>query len=243
MTVELVRNALGFVASLPFRLVPTRMRFRAVMLAGFMLAPLFGPVLLRRYGNVVGSGTDETLRVLFRAMTRMRVRYTPAVQSADVDRELLPSLRNGGAVLVTAHFPINALMIRWLYDQGIEVSAIRETPGAAYVWGTPVEIDTLPPSQNVMLQMRSKLLEGRPLLLAIDRARPSARPLNVVTRFGETGIATPVFTLAEKLRLPVFFYGVRAVKTGDPILTVRRIPPDPAAFAEEFRRYTELMLP
>lgn len=242
MIVELVRNALGFVASLPFRLVPVRARYRAVMFVGVTLAPVIGPVLLRRYGNVVGSGTDETLRVLFRALTRMRVHYTPNME-ADVDPELIPALKRGGAVLATAHFPINALFIRWLYERGIEVSAIRETPGRIYVWGTSVEIDTLQPSQNVMLQMRGKLVAGRPLLLAIDRARPTARPLTVITRYGETDIATPVFALAEKLGLPVFFYGVRAAKNGDPILTVRGIPPDPAVFAEHFRRYTELMLP
>jgi hypothetical protein len=242
MIFELVRNAVGFIASLPFRLVPARFRFRAVITAGWLLAPLLGPLLLGRYGNTVGGATDETLRVLFRAMVRMRLRHNPRIEE-DVDPELLPALKAGGVVLVSAHFPINAFFIRWLYDRGHEITAVRETPGRGFVWGTRTELDLLPPSQNVMLQLRRKLADGRPLVVIIDNARPTARPIPVETRFGPNAIATPIFTLAEKVGVPVFFYGVRATKRGNPVLTVRRIPPDPAIFAEHFRRHTERMLP
>lgn len=242
MIVELLRNAVGFIASLPFRLVPERFRFRVAMAAGRLLAPLLGPILLGRYGNTVGGATDETLRVLFRAMVRMRVRYNPRIEE-DVDPELLPALSAGGVVLVSAHFPINAFFIRWLYDHGHKVTAVRETPGPGFAWGTRTELDLLPPSQNVMLQLRRKLMEGRPVVVVIDNARPTARPIAVETRFGPNTIATPIFTLAEKVGVPVFFYGVRAAKRGDPVLTVRGIPPDPAIFAEHFRRHTEWMLP
>jgi hypothetical protein len=212
------------------------------MRTGAMLAPLLGPILLGRYGDTVGGAIDETLRVLFRAMVRMRLRHDPRIDE-DVDPELLPALEAGGAVLVSAHFPINAFFIRWLYDRGHHITAVRETPGAGYVWGTHTQLDLLPPSQHVMLQLRSKLLEGRPLVVVVDRARPTARPVPVETRFGPTAIATPIFTLAKTLGVPVFFYGVRATGSGNPLLTVRRIPPDPAAFAEHFRRHAEVMLP
>lgn len=242
MIIELVRNTIGFIVSLPFRLVPRRLRFRAAMRAGFALAPLLGPILLARFGNTVGGARDETLRVLFRAMVRMHLQYDPAIE-ADVDSELLPALKAGGVVLVSAHFPINAFFIRWLYDHGHEITAVRESPGRGFVWGTRRELDLLPPSQGVMLQLRRKLVEGRALVVIIDRARPSARPMPIETRFGATAIATPIFTLAEKLGVPVFFYGVRATKSGSVALSVRRIPLDPAVFAEHFRRHTELMLP
>jgi len=242
MIPELIRNTIGFIASLPFRAVPRRFRFRAAMKAGALLAPLLGPVLLGRFENTVGGRIDETLRVLFRAMVRMRLRHDPRLD-ADVDAELLPALKAGGAVLVSAHFPINAFFIRWLYDHGHKITAVRSTPGRGYVWGTDTELDLLPPSANVMVQLRRKLVEGRPLVVIVDNALPSARPIPIETRFGSTAIATPIFTLAEKLGVPVFFYGVRATKSGNPALLVRRIPADPAIFAEHFRRHTELMLP
>jgi len=247
MILELVRNAIGFLASLPFRLVPRRFRFRAAMKAGFLLAPLLGPTLRRRFENTiwfaVGGPTDETLRVFFRAMVRMRLQHDPQLE-ADVDPELLPALKAGGVVLVSAHFPLNGFFIRWLYDHGHEVTAVRETPDRAFVWGTRTELDLMLPSpHHVMLQLRRKLVEGRALVVIIDRARPSARPMPIETRFGATAIATPIFTLAEKLNVPVFFYGVRATKSGNAVLSVRRIPPDPAVFAEHFRRHTESMLP
>jgi hypothetical protein len=242
MIVELVRNAVGFLASLPVRLVPRRFRFRVTMAAGWLLAPVLGPILLARYGNTTGGAADETLRVLFRAMVRMRLRHDPRLE-ADVDPELLPALQAGGVLLVSGHFPINAFFIRWLHDQGYPITAVRETPGPGFAWGTTSELDLLPPSQNVMLQLRSKLAEGRPVVVIVDNARPTARPMPVETRFGANAIATPIFTLAEKLGVPMFFYGVRAAKRGNPLLTVRRIPPDPKIFAEHFRRHTELMLP
>lgn len=242
MMMELVRNAVALIASIPFRLIPRRMRFRTALLAGALLAPLVGRTLMERGFHVVGSARDEALRIVFRALTRMRVPYDAEIAN-DVDHSLLPSLRNGAAVFVTAHFPIDALFIRWLWDHGHEVTGVRETPGKAYVWGTGVEMDILPPSQNVLLQMRQRLTEGRSVLLAIDRAKPNARQVPVETRFGATNVATPVFTLAEKLGVPLFFYGVRAMKNGPPVLTVRRIAADPRAFAEEFRRHAELMLP
>lgn len=244
MIAELVRNTLAFLASLPFRLVPRSLRFRFVLMLGAALTPLVARTLMDRGGvhPTVGSARDEALRILFRALTRMRVTYDAAIE-ADVDETLLPSMRNGAVVFVSGHLPINGLLMRWLYDQGHQITGVRETPGKAFVWGTDVEIEILPPARNIMLQMRQRLTSGRSLLLAIDRARPNARPFPTVTRFGPTDIATPIFTLVEKLGIPIFFYGVRATKNGPPILTVRRIAATPEAFAEEFRRQTELMLP
>ena len=242
MIAELVRNTIGFIASLPFRLVPRRFRFRVAMKAGTALAPLLGPILLGRFENNVGGRIDETLRVLFRALVRMRLHHDPQMDE-DVDPELLPALKAGGAVLVSAHFPINAFFIRWLHDQGHAITAVRSTPGRGFVWGTNTELDLLPPSGNVMVQLRRKLMLGRPVVVIVDKALPTARPMPIETRFGSTAVATPIFTLAEKLGVPVFFYGVRATKSANPTLFVRRIPPDPAIFAEHFRRHTELMLP
>jgi hypothetical protein len=242
MILELLRNVIAFFGSIPFRLVPRRWRFRFVLLCGAALTPLVGRTLMERSLPVVGSARDEALRIVFRALTRMRVPYEAEIE-CDVDETLLPAMREGSVVMLSAHFPLNALLMRWLLDRGHRITGVRENRGRAFVWGTAVEIEILPPSQHIMVQMRKQVAGGRSLLLAIDRARPSARPLPAETRFGQTNIATPVFAFAEKLGLPVFFYGVRATKNGPPILTVRRIPADPAAFTEEFRRHAESMLP
>ncbi|HEX8618332.1 MAG TPA: hypothetical protein VF911_12160 [Thermoanaerobaculia bacterium] len=243
MIAEAIRNALGFLASLPFRLVPRRLRFDAVMRFGFAIAPFAGPRLVGRFENVVGGSIDETLRVLFRALLRTGIRYEPRIE-ADVDEELLPALRAGGIIGVTAHFPLNAFFLRWLHDQGHGViTAVRDMPGRSNIWGTGTPIDLIQPTRHVMVQMRKKLSEGCPLLLAIDRAKPHTRAIAVETRFGATAVATPMFTLAEKMGVPMFFYAVRVTESRAVRLTVRRIPYDPNAFAEQFRRHSELMLP
>lgn len=243
MIAELVRNTLAFLASLPFRLVPRRFRFPAVLAFARLLTPLIGNLLLRRLGNVVGSAADETTRACMRAVARMRVRLDTAFQP-DIDEDALATLARGPAVFVTAHFPMNGLFTRWLFDHGHMPVLLRDDDrlGGPTMWGTATQIDVLHPGENVMLQMRRVLREGRALMLAIDRARPGVRSIPFESRFGATALATPVFALAEKMHVPLFFFGGRATK-GLPVLTVRRIPYDPQAFAEEFRRHAAAMLP
>lgn len=239
-----VRTALAFLASLPIRFVPHRFRFRAVLAFARALTPLLGPLLLWRLGNVVGSAADETTRVCFRAVALMRVRLDTAFV-ADVDDEVQEALARGAAVFVTAHFPLNPLFTRWLFDLGHPPVLIRDDDGlgAPVVLGTARRLEVLHPHGNVMLQMRGVLLSRRPLMLAIDRARPTVRSIAFESRFGPTEIATPIFTLAEKMEVPIFFFAARATAKGLPVLTVRRIGYDPEAFAEAFRRHVELMLP
>ncbi|HYI09046.1 MAG TPA: hypothetical protein VEK57_08230 [Thermoanaerobaculia bacterium] len=239
---ELVRNGVSLALSLPIRVFPRRRRFRAVLAAGRALTPLAGSYVTRRFGRRVwGSPTDETLRILFKGLARMRVAYEPELD-LEIPDEVLAALGKGGAVFVTVHFPLNPLFTRWLYDQGHPPVIIRETLLPSFVWGTATELELLRPSHNVMLQIRRKLEEGAPVLLAIDRARAESRPFPVETRFGPTEIATSIFTLAQRMDVPVFFFGVRAT-AGLPAAEVRQIEPEPQAFAEHFQRYAGQMLP
>lgn len=244
MIAELVRTVLALLASLPLRIVPRALRFAAGLRLARLLTPLIGDLLLRRLGNVVGSALDETTRACFRAIARMKVKLDTAF-IADIDRDVLATVSRGAAVFVTAHFPVNGVFTRWLFDAGHPPVLVRDDDGLAppVIWGTSRSVEVIHPHGNVMLQMRRVLLEGKPLMLAIDRARPGVRSLAFDSRFGETVIATPVFTLAGKMGVPLFFFGARVTADGLPVLTVRRIPYDPQAFADEFRRHTAQMLP
>lgn len=240
-TTELLRYASAFAGSIPMAVVPRRMRFGVTCRAARILAPVVGPLLLRRYGNVLGSTTDETARILFRALARMRVPFDVTFTS-DMDGDVLQTLRHEGAVFVTAHFPMNALFRRWLFDHGQDPVTIRiNDRGAPVIWGTAQRFQVLPSGRTALVQMRRALLERRTVLIAIERPQPGVRSVAFESRFGTISIATPVFTLAEKMRVPLFFFGVRATADGSAI-TVRRLPYDPQAFIDEFRRHTEQML-
>jgi hypothetical protein len=243
MTSELVYNTIALAGTLPFVVMPRRARFRAGLAASRLLAPVVGRPLLRRYGNVVGSATDETTRVLFRAMARMRVRL-PTQFTADFDADdLAETLKRGGAIFVTAHFPMNPVFTRWLADRGHVPVMVRVNDGISpMIWGTLARPDLLHPGPNTLIQIRRALRQQRLVLLAIDRALDIARSLRFESRFGTTAIATPVFAFARKLNVPLFFIGARATRNGLPVVTVRRIAYDPSAFVEEFRRHTEAML-
>lgn len=237
---RLFRSAVAHAAAMAFRLVPRRARFAAVLLAGRVLAPMVGRALIRRYPEIWGSPLDETLRILFVGLMRRRVAYDPAIE-AHVPEDVLTSLANGGALFVSVHFPLNPFFTRWMHDHGHDITLIRRTPLRTWVWGTDVEVELIRPAQNVMLQIRSKLEEGRPVFLALDRALPGSRPYPVETRLGTTQIATPIFTLAKRMNVPLFFFAVRATK-GLPVMTIERIAPEPDVFAERFRRHTDALL-
>jgi hypothetical protein len=243
MIAELVRNALAFVASIPIRLVPRAMRFRAVLYIARILTPVLGPLLLRRYENVVSGAADETARVCFRAMARMRVPLDTEFHP-DMDEDVLKTLETSAAVFVTAHFPMNPVFTRWLLDHGHRAVLLRAgNIGEPTIWGTVTSPDYVHPGPRVLLDIRRALRTARTFLVAIDAATPGVRAVEAHGRFGTTAIATPIFAFAERLRLPLFFFAARLTRTGLPILTVRRIPYDPQAFVEHFRRHAEQMLP
>lgn len=238
---RIARGAVASITAMLFRLIPRRARYSAILFIGTLLTPIVGPLLLRRFPDIWGGRRDETLRVIFLGLMRRQVRFDPRVD-AHVPDEVLEVLSRGGALFLSVHFPLNALFTRWLYDRGHRVTLVRRTPLPAWVWGTDVDVPMLRPTNSVMLQIRTRLAEGAPVFLAIDRARPESHPYPVETRYGKTDIATPIFALAKRINVPTFFFSVRATK-GLPVIEVERISPEPEAFAELFRRHTAEMLP
>ena len=242
MIVPAVGGAAAFVLSMPFRLVPRHSRYRALLATGRRLTPLVGPVLLRRRGGISSGALDETTRVVFRAAVRARQRFDVDLDF-DADADAIAAAAAGGAIFVTGRFPLNALFTRWLYDRRKRVATLRTHPRATLIWGTHASVEVLIATPAVMVRIRGLVNEECPVVMAVDYPRRETDSIAVETKFGTANIATPIFSFARRLDLPIFFVGVRATATRVPIATLRRISADPLEFAEQFRRHAGLMLP
>ena len=237
-----VRRAAAVVLSAPFRFVPRRSRHTALLWTGRRLAPLVGDLLLRRRPGLCGGGVDETTRILFRAVVHARERFDVGLM-LDADDDTIVDASAGGAIFVTARFPLNPLFTRWLYDRHGRVATLRTRNRPALVWGTEAGVEVVVATPAVMVRIRGLVSDGCPVLMAIDLPRHGTDTVTAETRFGTARFATPIFSLAKRLDAPIFFFGVRATADGLPVATLRRIPPDPLEFAEQFRRHAGLMLP
>ena len=150
-------------------MLPPAARYRATVRIARTTAALLGPALMRRPQRYACSTLlDETIRALLRTMARKQMAFDPAV-NAEIPDDLVPTIRERGAILVSGHFPLNALATRFLHDQGVPpVVARASVDGDRYVWGTGHLLDYLLPKRTVLLQIREILAQHRPVLMSID---------------------------------------------------------------------------
>lgn len=238
MSLSALRRAIDIACSVPFRALPRHRRFDAVLTAGRFLAPLLGPALMRRHpGFTTAGGLDETMRLLLKAAQRRNLLLDPRVEI-----EAPPGIDFSSAVFVTAHFPLNGLFARWLLDQGHPPRLVREFAGPVNILGTNQPFHQIAASPTALLQIRSAHAQRHPVIMAIVPARPTWRPQAIETRYGTTTVATPIFTFAERLGLPLFFMGVR-MTAKDPVVTIEPIEPDVDSFVRALQNHLGRMAP
>lgn len=208
----------GFAVGFAFRLLPRRMRFRTAVRLAQAIAPAAVRLLaLVGYSGVVVGPINATIRVLCRAMVVTRTPFDPETR---YDGPEVPP----ESIVVSGHFPLNALVSRHLFDHGRLPVAIKSQPLAdPYFWGTEVRDHALAPSPTVLLKVRSTLAAGRPVLMDIDAAREGPRRVSVSTTIGEAAAVTAPFELAARLGVPLYFACGRAERKGLPLIVVRKI--------------------
>lgn len=213
------------------RLLPRRLRFRAVLVLARLVAPLAVALLSRtRYGGLPTQGrVNTTVRLLCRAMTAAGTRFDPEVRY-DGPESL------AGALLVSGHFPLNALVTRLLFDRGTPPTIVKRFPLAdPYYWGSFVRDHVLEPSPAVLVKVRHALAQGRPVFIDIDSYEEVARGVTAHTAYGTMHVSTAVFDFARRANVPLYFACGRNERRGLPVVFVRRIEPDVEAFLAHYR--------
>lgn len=218
--------------------LPRANRYRAAVRLARTTAALLGPALMRRpHRYACSTLLDETIRALLRTMARRQIAFDPAV-NAEVPAELVPTIRERGAIIVSAHFPLNALATRFLHDRGVPTVAARASvAGDRYIWGTDHPLEYVVPKRTVLVQIRDLLVQRRAVLMSIDRGAPVGRTVPLELPAGTLHISTAAFDFAKRLDVPMFFACVRSNEDREPTVYARRIEPHPEAFVECLREH------
>ncbi|MFP5245624.1 MAG: hypothetical protein ACLGH0_02935, partial [Thermoanaerobaculia bacterium] len=168
----------------PLRFLPRSKRFSAAVWLSRALRPLLWPLLRRRIIVAFAGPYDETLRIVLRAAVRLGIEYDPRPE-IDVPQDFVETIRARGGILVTGHFALNPLMSRYLYDLGIAPAPVRTYPelDPSY-WGTDAPIEILKPSPTLLVKIRTRLAEKRPVIVTVDAKEESGRMQLVQTVFG-----------------------------------------------------------
>lgn len=221
-------------AGLAFKLLPRRFRFRAALQVARLTAPLAVALLSRaRYTGVMQGRVDATLRVLCRSMTSAGTFFDPEVRY-DGPEEL------SGALLVSGHFPLNALVTRCLFDRGMTPAVVKRFPLAdPYYWGSFVRDEVFEPSPTVLLKVRNALAKGWPVFIDIDTADTGTRGITATTAYGTWNVSTAIFDFARRCDLPIYFACGRSEPSGPPLVYIRRIEPNVEAFLAHYREQSE----
>jgi lauroyl/myristoyl acyltransferase len=170
------------------------------------------------------------LRHLLTALTYFGARFTPKVRLDGIESLMKVYAVHGRAILCSAHYPLNRVLLRVLEDHRLPSALIAgprltdtRFPGS-WAWGAGHSVRHLPTSANVLLRARGELRSGRVLVLDVDSAE--ATPDGI--RFGSGPcvryVSHAVFHLARLTRTPVLYFAARRSDGGAILLSLRKAP-------------------
>lgn len=234
---QLVAN----LAATATRLVPRRARYPVALRIARVISRVAGPLLMKReYGYTFSTLHDETLRAILRVMARQGITYEPRLRLAVPD-DLAQVVREHGAIFVGAHFPLSALVARFLHDHGCRPVGVLASPGDnPFIWGTRERMEHIVPDPMVLLlKFRRHIRDRRAIAILIDRRDEGERTQPVETPFGTVFVTTHVLDFARRNAVPTYWFCVHSDETGVPMLRIERIEPQLSAFAALLREHAE----
>ena len=202
-----------------FRLLPYRRRLDAAIAISRAL-----PVPAR-YRMPLETRRDAAARVVVRALG-----YAGLPFAANIGVDGAEALRDayrehGSLLLVGGHLLLTGLFLRWLHEQGYAFATVRWfPPDPPHLLGTSAPQDYLVVSQQVLVQIRTRLRRGAIVVLTVDS--PDGHEFN-----------DTILHFAQRAGVPLLFFDTR-VRGGNIVANVRRpAGATPAAMVEELRAF------
>jgi hypothetical protein len=221
--------------ALAVALCPRRTRFSALLHLSRVATPL-----LRRiaptppfFGNLDGYREQVIIEALAR-LTRHGILVEPRLTVKG--QAALPA---GGAILVSGHFSLNWLFLRWLHDHGARVRAVApEPPPQSDFIGTRMPLHFIKADALGLLRIRRWVAAGGVVGIVLDRREGGARWHSVPTVAGPLFVTDMIMRLAERANLPLLFVSTR-LTAGDEVEVevIRPTGTHAAVIFEEFCRF------
>lgn len=189
-------------------LVPRKRRFGAAVL----LAPVLVQMVRRssQYRLLANSrfdsGTEIALHLLLHTLTANGAAFDPLITIDGYERFVAEHRRGRGVLLVSPHTPLVLLMLRRFHDDGMEPCVVAADPELR-IPGSSRIAETVQPSATSLVQIRSRLREGRLVCAMLDRAvhEPRARTTELETALGRVIFAPPLLHVAARCEASVAF--------------------------------------
>jgi hypothetical protein len=184
-----------------FRILPRRRRFGVALRIALLLAPLLRRSrYYQRRPSLLDGPREEALRIVLRTMTRARVQFDPELRFKG--RELV---EEGPLLIVSGHFLLNILSMRWTFDAGRTVIAALGGPREPmYYPGTTVPLDILYAGPQMFVQLRNSIAARAATFITIEVPVPHDWFV-AHTVVGRRYISPATFAFAERTATPVVF--------------------------------------
>lgn len=196
---RLVRFLLARLLALP----PRRRRFEFARRLSWFLAPFAGLFATDEW-RVLNSSREIAMWALVRAMNRDAIEFDPDldVRGGEIIDE------PGGLLLVSGHFRLAHLLVRYVHDRGRVGTMVRADPqDNLFVAGTRVPQAVLLRTPHVLVAIRDLLKRGEVVMLAIDSTEPVAHGFTV----GPVHVSDATLRVAERAGAAVAFYDARMI--------------------------------
>lgn len=200
------------------RLLPRRLRWRALLRAARLVTPL----VPRADGSgAPGLGIDGYHEIaLWRLMAATAVAgvsYDPAVEHRGLEHFEAALASAGGVLLAGPHSLLLYLTLRLLHDRGRSFVAITATPDLP-IFGTKANAPAILVSESLLGEAVRHLRAGDFVCAMLDRPGPEPKAFEVPTPIGPVYLSDALLRFALRERAGILFCDARIVG-GNVILT------------------------
>jgi hypothetical protein len=217
-----LRSVFTMVGGLAFVACPRRWRFGVAR----QLARGFQPIVrarersrspLCRWSTIDGY-QELSLQYTLHGLERQGIQFDPAVTVHAAD-----AIGAGGVLIASAHVFLNRLFIRWLVEQGRQVSIVMsEPPERLPLLGARASLDVIKADATVFFGIRQRIAAGRVVVIALDVKKEVAGWRRVETPVGPRFVSDAVMQFAERAGIPILFAITRIAGDGEIVTNIVR---------------------
>jgi len=218
--IELRHLAEGSFA-LAMRIVPRQYRFETALRLAQASVPLFSVTAAYREQQIKNFHRPEeiVLYLLLNALTKNGTRFDLEIINKGYEHFEQAYAKGKGVLVIGHHAALTLFMVRSFYDKGL--NPIVVTPDERLrVAGTLATAATILPSRMFLVQLRTKLRQGKLVCAMPDRgAHHDGRTIEVSTPAGPVILAPAMIEVAARAGAEVIFTEVR-VERGRLVSTI-----------------------
>jgi hypothetical protein len=217
-----LRSVFGLVGGLAFVACPRRWRFGVARRLARGLQSLVRAAdrygFPRRRWPRLDGYQELSLQYTLQGLDRLGIQFDPALTVHGAD-----AIPAGGVLIATAHLFLNHLFIRWLVEQGRQVSIVMaQPPERPQLLGARASVDVIKSDATVFFRIRQRIAAGRVVVIALDGRTETAGWRRVETPVGPRFVSDALMRFAERSGIPMLFAITRIARDGGIVTNIVR---------------------